>query len=184
MSTLIPYKALNRSQSVDIAAKKTSTSKFALLNVDSPRVQRDLARHTTLGAIIPVGAPIWQGDDGIVLSGGTVAVRATGLVVDVAATGIRTAAGVESVAPATTATIGAADGTNPRVDTIALNTATGAAVVIAGTAVAGAQIVNPAAPTFRGTLGALPAARIVLAYVLVPATVTNLLQTNVLDARP
>lgn len=184
MSTLIPFKALNRSQSVDIGAKKLSTSKFALLNVDSSRVQRDLARHTTLGALLQVGAPIWQGDDGIVTGGGVVTARATTLVLDVAATGYRTAAGVDAVAAVGTATIGAADVTNPRVDTVVLNTSSGAYSVIAGTAAASGQIANPAAPNFRGTLGALPANRIVLAYVLVPANATTIAQANILDARP
>lgn len=67
--------------------------------------------------------------------------------------------------------IGAADGTNPRYDLVAVNTDTGAPVVIAGTAAA-----NPLFPT-------IPANRIILAAVLIPASDTTITDDQIVDKR-
>lgn len=184
MSTLLTVRSFNRSQGVRIGGKKLRSTVDTLINVDSPRVQRDLGRHSAIGAVLNTGTAVYQLDDGYVTNGGVVANRATTLVVDISAVSFVTAAGATVAAAAGTATPGAADATNPRVDTIVVNTSSGAFSVIAGTPTAGAQIINPAATGFLGGKGTVVANRIVLAYVLVPATATNLVAANVLDARP
>jgi hypothetical protein len=77
-----------------------------------------------------------------------------------------------------TATVGTADVTNPRVDTVVVDTTAGTFSVIAGTATAGASSFNLSGK------GTVPANRVVLAYIIVPATATNLTQSAVVDARP
>jgi hypothetical protein len=202
MSTFVGVRKLNRSQKFDIGgrtiapatgASGSGSGATAFVNVDNPRVNRDLARHTTLGALLlGVGTSFSLADDGTIAQGGFVANRATGLVLDVAAVNFITAAGVAGAGAAGTATVGAADATNPRVDTIAVNTANGAFVVIAGIATPGATLANhrgaAGIDSFAGTgnvtaVTAWPAQRIPLAHVLVPATATNLVAANVLDIR-
>lgn len=184
MSTIVTLRNFNRSQGVRIGGKKLRSNADTFVNVDSPRVQRDLGRHSAIGAFLHTGTAFFQLDDGYVTNGGVVSNRATGLVLDVSPVSFITAAGATVSAAAGTATVGAADATNPRVDTIVVNTSSGAYSVIAGTAAAGAQIINPAATGFLASKGTVVANRIVLAYVLVPATATNLVAANVLDARP
>lgn len=180
MSIIVGYRNLHRSQDVQLGDKSVSKTRTGVtwVNVDNPRVYRDLGRHSSLGNIIPVSGPHYQGDDGIVRAGGKVTARASGLVLDVTATQITNAAGTDSTAAAGTATIGAADATNPRIDTVALNTSTGAIVVVAGTATAGANLFN------RRGIADLPASRIALAWVLVPANATDVVQANIADVRP
>lgn len=179
MSVLIGLRAFNRSQKSRIGGKQPTSNKTTWVNVDNARVQRDLARHSAIGAVHTVGVPFTQIDDGVVDAGGAVTVRATGLVLDVSAVNYTRGDGTtKGSGAAGTATVGAADATNPRIDIIAVNSATGAFVVVAGTASAGASLDN-----HRG-LADLPANRIALAHVLVPATATNLTQASVADVRP
>jgi hypothetical protein len=203
MSTFVGIRTLNRTQKFDIGGRLISPATgvagsgagvTAFVNLDNARVRRDIARHTTLGALITgAGVPFSLSDDGVITQGGAVAVRATGLVLDVSAVNFTNAAGTAGAGAAGTATVGAADATNPRIDTIAVNTSNGAFVVIAGIPTPGATLFN-----HRGAAGidafagvgnvtavtAWPAQRIPLAHVLVPATATNLTQVaNVLDIR-
>jgi hypothetical protein len=179
MSTLLGLRALNRSKRINIDGKPLTTDKTALVNVENPRVFRDLARSSTLGgAYIQVLAPFFQNDDGRVDQGGKVATRATTLVLDIGSVNFTRASGAKGSNPAATATLAAADVTNPRIDTVAINTTSGAIVVIAGTATAGASLFNLVGK------GTVPASRVVLAYVLVPAATTTLTAVNVADARP
>jgi hypothetical protein len=198
MSTFIGVRALNRSQRIDLGGRTISPATgvagsnagvTGFVNLDNQRVRRDLARHTTLGAIVTgTGLPFALADDGTIVAGGQVTVRATGLVLDVTAVNFVAGSGV-----AGTATVGTADATNPRIDTIAVNTASGAFVVIAGIPTPGATLFNhrgaAGIDSFAGvgnvtTVTAWPAARIPLAHVLVPASATNLTQVaNVLDIR-
>jgi hypothetical protein len=178
MSVLIGLRAFNRSQRFDIGGKSLSPSSTALVNIDNKRVQRDLGRHSAIGAFFQTTPPIFQNDDGVVNQGGKVTTRATTLVLDISPVYATRASGATVSHVADTVTLTAADATNPRIDTIALNTSSADIVKIDGTATAGANLFNL---TGKGTV---PANRIVLAYVLVPATATALTQTNVIDARP
>jgi hypothetical protein len=184
MSQLLPVRGFNRSQRVGIGGKDLRSNASVYVNIDNKRVIRDLARHSTLGAVFPVGAAIFQDDKGVVEVGGTVTTRATTLVVDVSAASGQKTDGTNWNAAAGTATIGAADATNPRIDCIVVNVNTGAFSVRAGTAAAGAQIATPSAPSFLASRGTPQANEVALALILVPATATTLLQANVLDVRP
>lgn len=187
MSTLVPIRAFNRSQRFDIASKAVSPTVTKYVNVDSGRVQRDLARHSAIGAVLQVGPSFFQNDDGWVTGGGVVTPRATTLVVDVGAVSWVNAAKVAGNSAAGTATLGAADATNPRIDIVVVNTSTGAYSVVAGTATAGASL-TPTRPgvasTFLAGVAAVPASSIALAYILLPATATTISAANVLDVRP
>lgn len=177
MSLHLPFKSLNRSQRVRVGGATLSSAATAAptyVNIESPRILRDLARHTTLGGVIQAGAPFGFASDGYRTDGGLVSVRATGLVMDVSAAFFVRASGATGTNPADTVTIGAADGTNPRIDLVCIDTNTPDAVVIAGTATANANLYNR-----LGVTPTAPANRIPIALVLVPPTATNLLQTNV-----
>lgn len=184
MSQLAPYRAFNRSQRVRISGKTLSPTVTSWINIDSSRSQRGLAAHSSIGAVRSVGAPFYHGDDGVIERGALVTTRATTLVVDVSAGSLVSAAGTRVAVPAATGTVTTADATNPRIDTIVLNTSTGAVVVVAGTATAGAHLSEPSKTGFRAGAAAIPASRIAIAHVLVPANATTLLQANVLDVRP
>lgn len=187
MSILVPIRAFSRSQKYDIGGKSISPTRTTYVNVEGGRSQRDLSRHSAIGAVLQVGPAFFQNDDGTVDGGGVVTTRATTLVVDISAVRWTSAAKVAGNAAAGTATLGAADATNPRIDAIVVNTGTGVYSVVAGTATAGASLTPTrpgAASTFLAGLAAIPASSIALAYILVPATATTLLQTNVLDVRP
>lgn len=188
MSVLVSFRNYNRSQRVRVGGKVLNATSDTLLNVDSPRVQRDLARHSAIGAIHEgARGRIFQADDGYLTGGGVVANRATGLVVDISATSWVNAAKVAGNAAAGTATVGAADGTNPRIDIVVVNTGSGAYSVVAGTATANATLALQRPGQTTNTLAgiaAVPASSIALAYILVPANATNLTAANVLDVRP
>jgi hypothetical protein len=178
MSLLHGFRSLARRTGIDVANKGFTDGATTWLNVDNRRVRRDLAKHSSIGQLIQAGIPFYQADDGVVEHGGKVTVRATGLTVDVSQVIATRANGSTVNHAADTVAVGAADATNPRIDIIALDTTTPNIVVIAGTATAGATKEN-----HRGVAD-LPANRIALAHVLVPATATNLTQANVVDVRP
>ncbi len=180
MSTMISLRGMGRNKSVDVDGKPIRGDKTTYVNLDNSRVRRDIGKHSAIGgAIFPYGDTFFQNDDGTVSGGGKVTTRATTLVTDVSATVVVKASAAKLSIAAGTATIGAADATNPRIDIIAVDTsAAGAYVVIAGTATAGANLTN------RLGMANLPANRIALAAILVPNTATTLNQNNVVDLRP
>jgi hypothetical protein len=177
MSIMQGWRTTTR-QPLRIGGKALKSTQTILINLESKRVFRDLARQSIATNAIAMTAPFFQNDDGNVSLGGVVTNRATGLTLDVTAGQITRADGSVRAITAGTVTVGAADATNPRVDTVVADTTSGAVSVIAGTATAGASTFTL---TGRGTV---PANRVVLAYVVVPATATNLTAANVVDARP
>jgi hypothetical protein len=169
MSTMLPVRAYNRSQSSRVQGKRLSPTQTALVNLDNPRTQRDLGRHSAIGAIRTVGSPIEQNDDGVVVSGGLASITAGDNTVSVTAVSVTDGSGNRGANAADTVDLAVGDNTNPRIDTIALDVSSVTSTVtttdvvkIDGTATAGANAFNL---TGRGTV---PADRIVLAYVLVP----------------
>lgn len=178
MSLLIGFRTLARRSGFDVGSKSFVPQKTTWVNLDNKRVSRDLARHSAIGQLIQAGIPFFQNDDGVVDQGGKVTVRATGLVLDVSAVNFTRASGATGSGVAGTATVGAADATNPRIDAVVVDTTSGAISVAAGTATAGTNLVTLAGKP------ALVANRIALSYVLVPNTATNLVQDNVVDVRP
>lgn len=178
MSIITGFRSLHRSSRVRIGGKSLNPDTTVYLNIDSARVKRDFGRHTGIQSLVTLQSH-FQNDDGVVTLGGKVTNRATGLVLDVSAIQyVRGDKVTKGSGAAGTATVGAADATNPRVDTVVVDSTAGTFSVIAGTATAGTNSLTLAG---RGTV---PANRIVLAYVIVPATATNLTASAVVDARP
>lgn len=174
MAIIVPVRNYQRSVKVRIAGRSLGPTAGTFVNLDSARVQRDISRHASIGGIHDAGSHIEIISDGYRDSGGTVAPRATGLVLDVAPVAWVNAAKVAgSQGTAGTATVGAADATNPRVDIVCVNTTTGAFSVVAGVATVRASLANPVG------FGLVGANLIPLALVLVPATATNLTTANV-----
>lgn len=166
---MAPYRAFNRSQSVRIGSKKISQNATTLVNIENKRVQRDISRHSTLGAVNVVSAPFLQNDSGSIDSGGVVTVApvaGTGLVASDTAIGVRTAAGVASTGAASSVTL-TAPTTTPRVDLLSVTLAAPQTLVKTdGTAAAGNSVFN------LGGRPAVPASSVALAYVVVPATIS------------
>lgn len=174
MSTMLPIRAFNRSQQVRVGGKKLNATAATLLNLDSSRVRRDLGNHSAYGALFATGAAFEQNDDGTVVVGGVARIVAGDNTVSTTNVQVTTAAGFTGLDVADTVDLAVGDNTNPRVDTIALDTSsvtssvtTTDVVKIDGTATAGADLFNL---TGKGTV---PASRIVLAYVLVPANLAS-----------
>jgi hypothetical protein len=178
MSIHIPMRTFNRSQRVRIGGSSLSPTVSTWINVDSPRNQRDLARHSGIGAIYDVGDALGFPSDGYITNGGFVTVRASTLVMDISPVYFVRASAVAGSQVADTVTIGAADATNPRIDVVAVDTATPDIVVVAGTATANATLFNR-----LGVVPTLPANRIPIALVLVPNAATTLSQANVIQLR-
>lgn len=168
MSTILGVRAFNRSQKFSIGDKAASPTHTALVNVDNKRVQRDIARHSAIGALLQVTAPFYQNDDGTVELGGKVSV--SGVTASTTAVNATRASGALVSQPADMVALATPVAT-PRVDLVALDTVTPDIVKVDGTATAGANATN-----LTGKPD-VPANRIALAYVAwpaaVPATATN-----------
>lgn len=193
MSTFVGVRKLNRSQKFDIGgrtiapatgASGSGAGATAFVNVDNPRVARDLARHTTLGALLlGAGIPFFQGDDGFVLQGCAVTGTATNNQVNVAPGVIQTAAGASVTVAGGNLTL--TPGASPLISLVAVNTGSGALVEIAGTATAG--LTRDRALFGHETFSAItiPASRIVLAHVYLAASqAAPVAATTILDTRP
>ena len=184
---------MNRSQKFDIGGKTiapatgasgTGAGATAFVNVDNPRVARDLARHTTLGALIAgVGVPFFTADDGVVLQGCQVTPTAVAGQVSVAPGVVQTAAGASVTVAGGTLTL-TDPATNPILSLVAVNTTNGALAEIAGAETA--NLTATRALFFHDTLSAIviPANRIVLAHVFQPAVPVVISATNIIDTRP
>lgn len=169
MSVLLPVRSFNRSQRVRIGGKQLSQSATTLAWLDNQRNQRDIGRHSAIGAVWPVGPAFDQNDDGFITSGGVVTVAGV-TATTTAVAGVRAATGAAVSQAADTVAL-AAPVVNPRVDAVLLDTATPDIVKADGTATAG---VNAFTLGGRPTLAAN---RIGLAYVVwapaVPLVGTN-----------
>jgi hypothetical protein len=159
---MVGLRPLNRSAKLGIGAKDVSSGKTTWVNLDNPRVARDLARHSTLGQTFQSGT-FWQGDAGTVESGGIVTVTgntasSTEVVIKRADTGanITGAADTEALTPAVV--------TNGRVNLLSVTLAAPQTLVetegTAGLPATGANAV--------GLVGkpAVPASSVALAYVV------------------
>lgn len=193
MSTFVGVRKLNRSQKFDIGGRTIAPATGAAgsgagatswVNIDNPRVNRDLARHMTLGSLIAgVGPGFFTGDDGTVLQG--CAVTPTGVAgqVSVAPGVIQTVAGVSVNVAGGTLTL-TDPATNPILSLVAVNTSNGALVEIAGAETAGLTATR--ALFFHETLSTtvIPASRIVLAHVFQPAVPVIIPAASLIDTRP
>lgn len=191
MSTMVGLKSLNRSAKVGLGSKDLVQGRTTYVNIENKRVQRDLARHTTLGQIFEANPGRYQFDAGIVKQGGIVTPRTGSLVLDVtptyiatsnaddAVTGAMVAAGTATVAP---------NATLPQLSAIGLDTSTFATPTVAAVILntPAATITEARSITFPGSLPTLPAvdstaSRIWLAFVWVPPSITTLTSVSATD---
>jgi hypothetical protein len=183
MSTFVGLRGLARQTKFDIGGKSFVSGKTTWLNVDNPRVARDLARHSAIGQSVQVGLSFFTGDDGVVAQG--CAVTPTGVAgqVSVAAGVITRASGANVTVAGGTLTL-TDPTTNPILSLVAVNTTNGALVEIAGAETAGLTATR--ALFFHETLQAItiPADRVVLAHVFQPAVPVIIPATSIIDTRP
>lgn len=189
MSTILGYRVLNRSASVGVGSKDFKSGKVNFVNLENRRVQRDLARHGTLGQYVMATPPRFQLDTGTVELGGQVTPRTASLVLDVAATQLLALDKVTTGASvAGTATV-APDAANPQLSAIGLDTTTFATPTVAAVILntAAASVTEQRTLSFPSSLTTFPAvdttaARTWLALVWVPprlASVTGVAATGV-----
>ena len=184
MSLHVPLRSYNRSQRVRVGGSTLTQAAGTAtwVNVESPRVDRDLARHSTLGGIFTVGAPLGFTSNGYLTDGARVSKTAAGSLNLTVTQGFFTRADgtTGNNAATTTLAVGAGGATGPRIDVVCIDTAGAAFVVVAGTAagVANANLYN------RLSLVAdLPANRIPVGLVLVPTSAANLDNATVVNLR-
>lgn len=181
MSTFIGLRPLNRSAKQGIGLKDVVANKTTFVNIENKRVQRDLARHSTLGQSIQANPARFQLDTGIVEGGGVVTPRTGSLVLDVAAANLTALDGVTKGASAAgTATV-APNATLPQLSAIGLDTTTFATPTVAAVILntPAATVTESRALTFPGSLATFPAvdstaARTWLALVWVPPSLTTI----------
>lgn len=177
MSFHIPFRSFNRSQRERVGGVQLVPATSAWVNVDSPRIQRDLARHSAIGALVQVGDGLGFTSDGYLQDGVAVTKAAVGslnLSVSVGRV-VRSVANGSAVVtvPAVTGTpavIAGANATGPRIDVICVNTTSGAITVEQGTTagVANANLFNR-----LSIVADLPANRIPVALVYLPVNTAN-----------
>lgn len=150
MATYLPVRAFNRSQAVRIGGQKVTATANAYVDVDDTTARKELAYHSSIGAVYPTGPLTDHPKSALITSGfatdtqsGTAPTNkiqtiASGVYVD------RNTATVVSVSSAATSTnIALANSSKKRIDLIYLDTAdntfkitTGTEVASSGTAVA------------------------------------------------
>jgi hypothetical protein len=183
MSVLVPFRAFNRSRKPRIGGKTIGTT-TTYVNVDSPRVKRDLSKVSAIGSFVQAGIPFFSADDGVVLTGCVVTPTGVNNQVAISAGRVKNAAGVESAVSAGTVTLVPNAGF-PIVSLVVVNADTGAIVAagVAGAATAGTD--RDAALFNHTALPATPADRIALAHVYLPQSNAAVIPAaNIIDVRP
>lgn len=180
MSFHVPFRSFNRSQRSRLNGATPTATASVYANVDSPRVQRDLARHASIGALIQAGDGYGFTSDGYLYDGGQVSKTAAGSLNLTVAAGRVTRANGNSVSIVATTTLAVAAGVvgGPRIDVVAIDTTSGAAVVVGGTGTASANVYNK-----LGLVADLPANRVPIALVIVPTSAANLDAATVINLR-
>jgi hypothetical protein len=171
MASWIKVRGISRSQKVRIGDTKVTNATTVAIDIDSTKIRRDFQHYQALGSLVVVGSASPTVGDAVT-SGAAVdqGVSATDLALAVSAGTLRKASDGSTVAiAAATPSVGAADGTNPRIDNVIVDTTTGAATVQGGTAAA-----VPAAP-------AVAAGKVKIAEVLVPANDTAITNDQITD---
>lgn len=177
MSTVVPVRAFNRSIKVRVGGRAVTPTSRVLVNIDNKRHQRDLARHSAIGAITSVGRAFEQADAGTVESGGVITV--TGNTASGTAVVVKSAAGVVTSGAADTEALTPAVVTNGRVNLLSVTLAAPQTIVeTEGTA--GLPLTGVNATELVGR-PAVPAGSVTLAYVVwAPAiSATVVAATNV-----
>jgi hypothetical protein len=183
MSTMVGLRGLARQTKFDIGGKSFVSGKTTWLNVDNPRVARDLQRHSAIGQSVQVGAPFYSPDDGVVLQGCVASGTAVAGQIAVSAGVIQTAAGASVTVPAANITV-TDPATNPSLSLIMVNTSNGALAELQFTGVAGLTAVRALDWHETYVAGSVPASRIVIAHVFTPAVLAAIPATDIRDTRP
>lgn len=179
MSTMVGFRRLHRSASIGVGSKElAATGATTLINIDNPRVARDLARHSTLGQLFPASQPFYQNDSGTVEQGGRITVD--GLVASGTAVFVKSDAGVITSGAADTEALTAPVATNARIDLISVTLAAPQTLVetngTAGTAASGVNAVDWVNRPI------VPASSVALAYLVWPpntASISVVAATNI-----
>ena len=182
MSVHVPFRSFNRSQKSRVGGVTVGSTSGTWVNVDSPRIQRDLARHSAIGSLIVAGAPLGFSSDGYLTDGARVSKTAAGSLNLTVTQGFFTRANgaTGSNAATTTLAVGAGGATGPRIDVVAIDTAGAAFVVVQGTA---AGVVSANLHNRLSLVADLAANRIPVALVLVPQSAANLDAATVVELR-
>lgn len=169
MPPYLPIRAHNRSSAVRIDSQLVKPDVTSYVDVAKASVRKELASHSSVGQVYPVGPLCNSNADVAVVSGGVVTAGA-GLTVNVSAGEQKNrATGAYVVgASATNSVIGANSSGNPRVDLVVWDTATGAVSVVAGTPAASGAAA-PATPAGKTALATVAVANAASA----PGTITD-----------
>lgn len=132
MSTLIGLRPVSRSAKVGVGVKDLVSGKTTFVNLDNPRVARDLARHAAIGQSVVTQPAIYALNTATIERGGKVTPRDGSVTLDVSAATLRYNVGVDAVYTSTysgqTASIVAGtravtpDSTNPLVAALGFDT--------------------------------------------------------------
>lgn len=175
MADFIGVRAISRSQNVRVNKKKVNRAATTFVDLDDPVARRDLERHLAIGAVIVVEGLRGSADAAVVWTGCEVneGASAIDMIIRVLAGELQVLETQAYVAVAQQdLTHGAADVTNARIDLISVDYGTGVAAITAGTPAA-----TPVAP-------AVPAGRVPLAQVNIPAGDTAITNNQITDKRP
>lgn len=171
-SLYLPIRALNRSQAVRIGRQRITATTTAYIDINDAKTRKELAYHSSIGAIYVVGPASASNSNSRVVSGGVVT-AGTGLRVLVSTGEIKNSStGAYVVGAADPGSGGlaltTADGTNPRIDLVVWDGTSGALSKVDG--VAAAVPVAPAVPA-----GKVPLATVAVATsATAPGTITDI----------
>ncbi len=174
MAQYLPVRAFNRSQQVRIGKQRVTPTATTFVDISDALQRKELAYHSAIGAVIPVGPLSASNADVVVNSGAYTDEGAANndLIVRTYAGTLRNRqTGATVSVTQTDTTLSAADATNPRIDLIQVDATTGAVTKKTGTAAA-----SPVAPT-------PDAGTIVVAQVSVPANDTAITTNQITDVR-
>lgn len=175
MAEYLPIRALNRSQSIRIANVRVTTTETAYVDISTAQSRKELAYHSSIGAIVVVGALSPTNSLAVVTQGATTnqGSSAADLIVNTEPGTVKNRNnGVAVSVLLAETTLATADATNPRLDLIQVNYTTGAVTKVTGTAAA------------TPVLKAPEAGNIALAQIEVAANATGIANNKITDKRP
>jgi hypothetical protein len=175
MAEYLPIRALNRSQNIRIGGVRVTPTETAYVDISTAQSRKELNYHSSIGAIVVVGALSTTNSIAVITQGATTnqGSSATDLIVNTEPGTVKNRNnGVAVSILLTETTIATADATNPRLDLIQVNYTTGAVTKVTGTAAASPVLKAP------------EAGNLALAQVEVLANATGIANSKITDKRP
>ena len=175
MAVYLPIRALNRSQRVRIGNATVTPTTTTYVDISDGNARRELANHSSIGAVFAVGPLTATNSDAVVHSGTTVTANGSpDQAVDVAAGELRIRSTGTYVTVAAVADLAAtaAHASLARIDIVQVHTGTGVATYKEGTASA-----TPAAPS-------PDASNIVIARIARAANDNTIATADITNAQP